>query len=39
MHGLQSLPYCLTRTLPRKPAPADLTSNSGSKIFQPTDSC
>jgi excinuclease ABC subunit B len=38
MHGPESLPYRPTRALPRKPTPDDLTSDSGSKIFQPTDS-
>jgi excinuclease ABC subunit B len=38
MHGPESLPYRPGRTPPRKPAPDDLTSDTGSKIFQPTDS-
>jgi excinuclease ABC subunit B len=38
MHGPESLPYRPTRALPRKPAPDDLANNTGSKIFQPTDS-
>jgi excinuclease ABC subunit B len=38
MHGPESLPYRPTRALPRKPAPDDPANNSGSKIFQPTDS-
>ena len=33
MHGPESLPYRPDRALPRKPSP-----DSGSKIFQPTDS-
>jgi excinuclease ABC subunit B len=33
MHGPESLPYRPDRTTPRKPSP-----DSGSKIFQPTDS-
>jgi excinuclease ABC subunit B len=35
MHGPESLPYRPTRATPRKP---DLSNDSGSKIFQPTDS-
>jgi excinuclease ABC subunit B len=35
MHGPESLPYRPTRATPRKP---DLATDSGSKIFQPTDS-
>jgi excinuclease ABC subunit B len=38
MHGPESLPFRPTRALPRKPTPDDLTSDTGSKIFQPTDS-
>jgi excinuclease ABC subunit B len=38
MHGPESLPYRPTRALPRKPEPDDLANNTGSKIFQPTDS-
>ena len=33
MHGPESLPYRPDRATPRKPEP-----DSGSKIFQPTDS-
>jgi excinuclease ABC subunit B len=38
MHGPESLPYRPGRSSPRKPAPDDPAPNSGSKIFQPTDS-
>jgi excinuclease ABC subunit B len=38
MHGPESLPYRPGRAPPRKPAPDESAPNSGSKIFQPTDS-
>jgi excinuclease ABC subunit B len=38
MHGPESLPYRPGRATPRKPSHDDPTRNSGSKIFQPTDS-
>jgi excinuclease ABC subunit B len=38
MHGPESLPYRPGRASQRKPAPDDIGTGSGSKIFQPTDS-
>jgi excinuclease ABC subunit B len=39
MHGPESLPYRPGRSSPRKPSPDDAgQKNTGSKIFQPTDS-
>jgi excinuclease ABC subunit B len=38
MHGPESLPYRPDRSRPRKPSPDEQAPNSGSKIFQPTDS-
>jgi excinuclease ABC subunit B len=38
MHGPESLPYRPGRSSPRKPSPDDAGQNTGSKIFQPTDS-
>jgi excinuclease ABC subunit B len=38
MHGPESLPYRPGRASPRKPARDDAGPNTGSKIFQPTDS-
>jgi excinuclease ABC subunit B len=38
MHGPESLPYRPNRPTPRKPSPDDAGQNTGSKIFQPTDS-
>jgi excinuclease ABC subunit B len=38
MHGPESLPFRPNRAAARKPSPGDPGPNSGSKIFQPTDS-
>jgi excinuclease ABC subunit B len=38
MHGPESLPYRPSRSSSRKPSPDDAGQNTGSKIFQPTDS-
>jgi excinuclease ABC subunit B len=38
MHGPESLPYRPDRSKPRKPSLDDIGSDTGSRIFQPTDS-